>query len=101
MTRMLDLSAHAERVFCEICLRDVLKSEASLCETRDHVIYLCGADCYEKWMSANRPATYAPSGPEPEIQTGHGRSTARDDRLKHALKQHPGRDEPRIDDPED
>ena len=35
--------------------------------------------------------------PEPEIQLGHGRSKAKDDRLKRVLKQHPQRDEPRVD----
>ena len=35
--------------------------------------------------------------PEPEIQQGNGRSKARDDVLKRTIKQHPQRDEPRVD----
>jgi hypothetical protein len=51
-----------------------------------------------------KPATRAlrnipakPAVPEPEIQTGHGRGAARDERTKRLLKQHPKRDEPLID----
>ena len=35
--------------------------------------------------------------PEPEIQQGEGRSIATDERLKRAIKQHPQRDEPKVD----
>jgi hypothetical protein len=35
--------------------------------------------------------------PEPEIQEGHGRSRAKDDEVKRIIKQHPLRDEPRVD----
>lgn len=35
--------------------------------------------------------------PEPEIQQGHGRSKLKDSRLKRMVKQHPQRDEPRVD----
>jgi hypothetical protein len=35
--------------------------------------------------------------PEPEIQQGNGRSKARDDALKRTIRQHPQRDEPRVD----
>jgi hypothetical protein len=35
--------------------------------------------------------------PEPEVQQGNGRSKARDDALKRIIKQHPQRDEPRVD----
>ena len=37
-------------------------------------------------------------GPEePEIQQGNGRSIAKDEQLKRLIRQHPQRDEPRID----
>jgi len=42
-----------------------------------------------------------PVAPEPEVQTGHGRSKVRDDKLKRIIKQHPQRDKPRIDDVEE
>jgi len=35
--------------------------------------------------------------PEPEIQQGDGRSRTKDDQLKRIIKQHPQRDEPRVD----
>jgi hypothetical protein len=35
--------------------------------------------------------------PEPEVQQGNGRSKVRDDALKRVIKQHPQRDEPRVD----
>jgi hypothetical protein len=38
-----------------------------------------------------------PEPPEAEIQQGHGRSKLKDTRLKRMVKQHPGRDEPRVD----
>jgi hypothetical protein len=38
-----------------------------------------------------------PAPPEPEIQQGHGRSKLKDARLKRMVKQHPQRDEPRVD----
>jgi hypothetical protein len=34
---------------------------------------------------------------QPEIQQGAGRGKAKDDRLKRAVKQHPQRDEPRVE----
>ena len=91
-----------ERVFCEVCLKEVPKSEAAMAEARDYVAYFCGLDCYEKWMSQRSeetaPPKPAPPAPEePEIQLGHGRSKGADERLKRALRQHPQRDEPKID----
>jgi hypothetical protein len=38
-----------------------------------------------------------PPPPEPEVQEGHGRSRRKDDQLKRIIKQHPQRDEPRVD----
>jgi hypothetical protein len=43
------------------------------------------------------PAT-PPRPPEPEIQTGHERSIARNEELERLIRQHPQRDEPRVDD---
>jgi hypothetical protein len=88
-------------VACEVCLKEIPRSEAAMAEARDYVAYFCGLDCYEKWKSGRAGAQAAPSapepGPEPEVQLGHDRSKAKDDRLKRALRQHPHRDEPRVD----
>jgi hypothetical protein len=37
------------------------------------------------------------SPPEPDLQQGHGRSIARDEQLKRVIRQHPQRDEPKVD----
>jgi hypothetical protein len=92
--------AGTERVTCEVCLKEVPRSEASVSETRDHVAYFCGPECYRKWFDRRQAAAGA-AAPEPEIQLGHGRSKARDERVKRALRQHPQRDEPRVDSVED
>ena len=38
-----------------------------------------------------------PEPPEAEIQQGHGRSKLKDTLLKRMVKQHPQRDEPKVD----
>lgn len=49
-------------------------------------------------MTITEPKRPVPEeAPEPELQQGVGQSPAKDDALKRALKQHPHRDEPRID----
>ena len=75
-----------ERVFCEVCLKEIPKSEAAMAEARDYVAYFCGLDCYEKWTSQRSEET-APPKPAPPAP----------ERLKRVLKQHPQRDEPKID----
>jgi hypothetical protein len=42
-----------ERVACEVCLKEVPKSEATVPEATDYVVYFCGLDCYERWKSQN------------------------------------------------
>jgi hypothetical protein len=48
-------------------------------------------------MSSDRKTPETVPPPEPEIQQGHGRSRTKDDEVKRILKQHPRRDEPRVD----
>ena len=38
-----------ETVSCELCLREIPKSEAAMAEAREYVAYFCGLDCYQKW----------------------------------------------------
>jgi hypothetical protein len=87
--------ADPQRITCEICLKEVPRSGATMSETRDYVAYFCGLACYEKWK--NQGSTQQPPPAEAEIQAGHGRSKSRDDRLKRAIRQHPQRDEPKAD----
>jgi hypothetical protein len=99
--------AGAQRVECSVCLREIPRSEAIVPEASDYVAYFCGLECYEQWKSdlatraeAGAPAPAAkPQEPamQPEIQLGRNRGRAMDDRLKRAVKQHPQRDEPRVD----
>jgi hypothetical protein len=56
---------HAERVACEVCLKEVPKSEATVAEATDYVAYFCGLDCYHKWQAQARPAGEAPKAPPP------------------------------------
>jgi hypothetical protein len=39
----------SQRVPCEVCLKEVPKSEAEMAEARDYVAYFCGLECYDKW----------------------------------------------------
>lgn len=84
--------ADPQSVFCEVCLKRVPKSEALVDEGRDSVAYFCGSACYERWAGPR-----AASGVPSDVQEGAGRSPSRDDRLKHAAKHHPQRDEPKTD----
>lgn len=97
------------RVACEVCLREIPRSEAVVPEALDYVAYFCGLDCYEKWKgrTADEEAAPArpvqaveegePAAPPPEIQLGRGRGRAKDERIKRLIKQHPQRDEPAFD----
>lgn len=44
-----------------------------------------------------KPERQEEAPPEPEIQQSGGRSRVNDDRLKRVIKQHPQRDEPKVD----
>ena len=41
--------ADVGRVACEVCLKEVPRSEAIVPEATDYVVHFCGLDCYEKW----------------------------------------------------
>jgi hypothetical protein len=44
-----DKPGDATLVSCEVCLKEIPKSEASVPEAVDYFVYFCGADCYQKW----------------------------------------------------
>ena len=44
-------SPDVEYVACEMCLKEVPKSEAAVPEATDYVVYFCGLDCYQEWKS--------------------------------------------------
>ena len=80
-----------QSAFCEVCLKLVPKSRALMSEGKDYVAYFCSAGCYESWQGKRSPE------PAHEGQEGLGRSISRDERMKRAAKQHPQRDEPKLD----
>jgi hypothetical protein len=43
--------ADAQRVACEVCLREVPRSEAVVPEASDYVAYFCGLECFAKWKA--------------------------------------------------
>lgn len=45
-----------EQVACEICLKEVPISEATVAEAADYVANFFGSDCYQKWQAqASQP----------------------------------------------
>ncbi|WP_296448057.1 DUF3330 domain-containing protein [Rhodoferax sp. UBA5149] len=44
-----DKPVDVERVACEICLKEVPLSEATVPEATDYFVHFCGLACYEKW----------------------------------------------------
>lgn len=50
MTRS-DKPVEVERVSCEICLKEVPITEATVPEATDYFVHFCGLECYKKWKS--------------------------------------------------
>ena len=44
-----DKPGDATLVSCEVCLKEIPKSEATVAEAVDYFVYFCGSDCYQKW----------------------------------------------------
>lgn len=44
-------STEVEQVACEMCLKEVPISEATVPEALDYVAHFCGLECYEKWKN--------------------------------------------------
>ncbi len=40
-----------EPLSCEICLKEIPVSEAKSEEATDYVVYFCGLDCYQQWLT--------------------------------------------------
>lgn len=49
-----DKSSESNKVMCEVCLKEIPRSEAKIDEVNDYVLYFCGLDCYDKWQSDNK-----------------------------------------------
>lgn len=44
-------SAEQDLVSCEVCLKEVPRSEAAVPEATDYVVYFCGPACYQQWTA--------------------------------------------------
>ncbi len=44
-----------ETVRCEVCLKEVPLSEATVPEASDYFVHFCGLDCYAKWKTQDKP----------------------------------------------
>lgn len=51
-----DKPVELELVACDICLKEVPISEATVPEATDYVVHFCGIDCYQKWKQQAEPA---------------------------------------------
>ncbi|HEB57173.1 MAG TPA: DUF3330 domain-containing protein [Gammaproteobacteria bacterium] len=40
-----------EQVSCEICLKEIPRSEAMSDEALGYVVHFCGLECHENWMA--------------------------------------------------
>ena len=50
----VDKAVEATLVSCEVCLKEIPNSEASVPEAAEYFVYFCGPDCYDRWAH-NRP----------------------------------------------
>ena len=44
-------------VSCEVCLKEVPITEATISEATDYFAHFCGLDCYEKWKNQREAPT--------------------------------------------
>jgi hypothetical protein len=51
-----DKPIELEHIPCEVCLREVPKSEAIVPEAAEYFVYFCGLDCYRRWKSEGAKA---------------------------------------------
>ena len=58
-----DKPAEAQLIACEMCMKEVPITEATIPEAADYVAHFCGLECYEKWKK---------QGGKPKDQTEPG-----------------------------
>ena len=49
-----------ESVQCDVCMKEVPVSEATVPEATDYVVHFCGLECYEKWKAQGEKAKAQP-----------------------------------------
>ncbi len=50
-------------VACEVCLKQVPASDATMPEATDYFVHFCGLECYEKWKK--QPEAARPQNKNP------------------------------------
>lgn len=58
-----DKPVELELVACDICLKEVPISEATVPEATDYVVHFCGIECYQKWKQQGEPADESGQAP--------------------------------------
>jgi Domain of unknown function (DUF3330) len=46
-----DKPVEVPRISCEVCLKEVPISEATVFEATDYFVHFCGLECFEKWKN--------------------------------------------------
>lgn len=49
-----DIEFTLMHVTCTVCQHEIPASEAIVPEAVDYLLYLCGVECYERWLSVFR-----------------------------------------------
>jgi len=60
--------ADSSVVACDVCLKQVPASEATVPEAADYFVHFCGLACYEKWKKLPDAAKEPKKGPAPQAQ---------------------------------
>ena len=58
-----DKPIEPESVKCEVCLKEVPVSEATVPEASDYFVHFCGLECYEKWKEQGDKTKVQASNP--------------------------------------
>lgn len=69
-------SADAPIVRCEVCLKEIPRSEAVNAEAQDYVLHFCGIECYRTWAqsAATQGAATTRNAPGQPCATEGGRT---------------------------
>ena len=59
-----DKPVDLELIACEICLKEVPITEATVPEVTDYFVHFCGLDCYQKWQRQKREPSDDESKPD-------------------------------------
>ncbi|MEW6765488.1 MAG: DUF3330 domain-containing protein [Pseudomonadota bacterium] len=52
-----------ETVVCDVCLKEIPKSEAKSVEAVEYIVHFCGLECYERWERERSKAEHGRNRP--------------------------------------